>query len=95
MPIPNPDYSEARGTLVPIYGYHRNQGSSKLDKAQWEFDVNESSNQVGAGVGVVLSSLEGVELEYSARLDFLTLNDVAEDEALVLGLQLFEMLSSS
>ncbi|CAL9011590.1 unnamed protein product [Prunus brigantina] len=44
--------------------------------------------RAGAGVGIVLSSPEGVDLEYFVRLDFPASNNVAEYEALVLGLQL-------
>ncbi|CAL9024426.1 unnamed protein product, partial [Prunus brigantina] len=63
-----------------------------VDKAQWELYVDGSSNQAGAGVGIVLSSPEGVDLEYSVRLDFLASNNVAEYESLVLGLQLARTL---
>ncbi|CAL8169972.1 unnamed protein product [Prunus armeniaca] len=66
--------------------------ASNVDKAQWELYVDGSSNQAGAGVGIVLSSPEGVDLEYSVRLDFPASNNVAEYEALVLGLQLARTL---
>ncbi|XP_034225508.1 uncharacterized protein LOC117635271 [Prunus dulcis] len=48
--------------------------------------------QAGAGVGIVLSLPEGVDLEYSVRLNFPTSNNVAEYEVLVLGLQLARTL---
>ncbi|CAL2271067.1 unnamed protein product [Prunus armeniaca] len=66
--------------------------ASNLDKAQWELYIDGSSNQAGARVGIVLSSLEGVDLEYSVRLDFPASNNVAEYKALVLGLQLARTL---
>lgn len=46
----------------------------------------------GGEVGIVLSSLEGIELEYSIRLNFPTSNNVADYEALVLGLKIARLL---
>lgn len=62
------------------------------EETPWELHVGGSSNQVGAGVGIVLSSLEWVEVEYFTRLDFSSSNNVAEYAALVLGLRIAELL---
>ena len=43
-------------------------------------------NRQAGGVGIVLRCLEGDEIEYMMRFDFLTTNNEAEYEALVAGL---------
>ena len=49
----------------------------------WEVYVDETSNQKGLGVGLVLTSLEKVVIEKSLRLDFPTTNNEAEYKALL------------
>ncbi|KAI5352107.1 hypothetical protein L3X38_004998 [Prunus dulcis] len=66
--------------------------TAQKGQAQWELYVDRPSNHAGAGVRVIFSSPEGVDLKYSMRLDFLASNNVAEYEALVFGLQLAWML---
>ncbi|XP_075633478.1 uncharacterized protein LOC142605938 [Castanea sativa] len=50
--------------------------------------MDGSSNRQAGGVGVVLHSPEGDEIECMVRLNFLMTNDKAEYEALVTGLDL-------
>ena len=50
--------------------------------------MDGSSNKHTGGIGVVLRSLEGDEIERMVRLDFPTTNNEAEYEALVAGLDL-------
>ena len=50
--------------------------------------MDGSSNRQASGAGVVLYSLEGDKVECMIRLDFLTTNNEAEYEALIVGLNL-------
>ncbi|XP_050160452.1 uncharacterized protein LOC126634006 [Malus sylvestris] len=70
---------------------------AKVDpnEIKWELYVDGSSNQAGAGAGIILISPEGIDLECSVRLDFPASNNVAEYEALVLGLELAKQLKIS
>ena len=55
---------------------------------QWSIHTDRSSNRQAGGVGVVLLSLEGDQIECMVCLDFLNTNNEAEYEALVAGLDL-------
>ena len=55
---------------------------------QWSIHTDRSSNKRAEGVGIVLHSPEGDEIECIVHLDFLTTNNEAEYEALVTGLDL-------
>ena len=55
---------------------------------QWSIHTDRSSNRQAGGVGVMLLSLEGDQIECMVCLDFLTTNNEAEYEALVAGLDL-------
>ncbi|XP_059638274.1 uncharacterized protein LOC132280158 [Cornus florida] len=59
---------------------------------QWELLVNGSSNQTSAGIGVVMSRLEGTKLQQSICLNFPAMNNEAEYEALLAGLRLASSL---
>ena len=50
--------------------------------------MNGSSTKQASGVGMVLCSLEGDEVECTVRLDFPTTNNEAEYEALIARLDL-------
>ena len=50
--------------------------------------MDGSFNKHAGGIGVVLCSLEGDEIECMVQLDFPTTNNEAEYEALVAGLDL-------
>lgn len=41
----------------------------------WKVFVDSMSNARGAGIGIVIMSLEGVKLEHSLRLGFQALNN--------------------
>ena len=47
-----------------------------------------SPNRLAGRAGIILHSLEGDEVECMIRLDFPTINNVAEYEALIVGLDL-------
>ena len=55
---------------------------------QWSIHTNGSSNRQVGGVGVVLLSPEGDNIECMVHLDFLTTNNEVVHETLVVGLNL-------
>lgn len=52
----------------------------------WRVFLDSVSNTRGAGIGIVIVSLEEVKLEHSLRLGFQALNNEVENEALIAGL---------
>ena len=58
----------------------------------WEVYIDETSNQKGSGVGLVLISPEKVIVEKSLRLDFLATNNEAEYEALLMGIAMVQKM---
>ena len=50
--------------------------------------VDKSSNKQGSGMGIILTTLEGTQLEYALRFGFPASNNEVENEALLVGLQL-------
>ena len=53
----------------------------------WKLFVDEASNRHGAGLGIVLISLDGLIVEQAANLGFLASNNEAEYETLLEHLQ--------
>ncbi|XP_075665595.1 uncharacterized protein LOC142635294 [Castanea sativa] len=51
----------------------------------WNVFVDSTSNARGAGIGIILVSLEGVKLEHFLRLGFRASNNEAEYKALIVG----------
>ena len=49
--------------------------------------MDDASSAVGAGVGIVIITLEGIRLEHSFRLGFRASNNVVEYKALLVGLR--------
>ena len=54
----------------------------------WVLYVDRSSNGQGSGAGIILTTPEGIQLEYALRFGFKASNNEAEYEALLVGLQL-------
>ena len=57
-----------------------------------EVYVDGASNQKGSGMGLVVISPEKVIIEKSLRLDFLTMNNEAEYEALLMGMAMVQRM---
>ena len=54
--------------------------------------MHGASSAIGAGVGIVIITPEGIRLEHSFRLGFKASNNEAEYEAFIVGLRtLFDM----
>ena len=58
----------------------------------WEVYVDRALNQKGLGIGLVLISPEKVIIEKYLRLDFLTTNNEAEYETLVIGMAMVQRM---
>ncbi|XP_052197235.1 uncharacterized protein LOC127804415 [Diospyros lotus] len=63
-------------------------GEEASEGPSWELYVDGSSNDQGAGVGVMLISPEGHRILYTLRFGFRATNNEAEYEALLAGLRL-------
>ncbi|KAL0411265.1 UNVERIFIED_CONTAM: hypothetical protein Slati_3716200 [Sesamum latifolium] len=57
-------------------------------KGHWLLYVDDSSTLTGSGAGIVLTSLEGDELEYALHFDFKASNNKAGYEALIAGIKM-------
>lgn len=60
----------------------------------WNMFVDGSNNQSGSGVGIVLISPEGAQIEQSIWLNFNTSNNEEKYEALIAGLQRASLLQA-
>ena len=54
----------------------------------WRLSVDGAANAQGSGVGLILTSLEGIDIEYALRFGFRASNNEAEYEAIIAGLNL-------
>ena len=58
----------------------------------WKLSVDGASNAQGSGAGLILTSLEGIDIEYALRFGFHASNNEAEYEAVIAGLNLAHSL---
>ena len=77
---------QAVADFVAEYTQSGGQGADGLK--QWIIHTDRSSNQHAGGAGVVIQTPEGDKIECMIQLDFLTTNNEAKYEALVVGLDL-------
>ena len=54
----------------------------------WKLSVEGASNALGSGAGLILTSPEGIDIEYALRFGFHASNKEAEYEAVIAGLNL-------
>ncbi|VVA39287.1 PREDICTED: rve domain-containing, partial [Prunus dulcis] len=71
-------------------------GTERLDTSTpvWGLHVDGSANQQGCGAGLVLTTPDGLKIEYALRFDFRTSNNEAEYEALLAGLRLAKSMNA-
>ena len=62
------------------------------DLSTWKLSVDGASNAQGSGAGLILTSLEGIDVEYALKFGFHTSNNEAEYEAIIAGLNLAHSL---
>ena len=58
----------------------------------WVLHIDGSSNAMGLGAGLMLTSSDGVVMEYALQFKFSTFNNKAEYEALVIDLRMAKKL---
>ena len=58
----------------------------------WKLSVDGASNAQGSGAGLILTSPEGIDIEYALRFGFHASNNEAEYEAVIAGLNLTHSL---
>ena len=54
--------------------------------------VDGAANAQGSGVGLILTSPEGIDIEYALRFGFQASNNEAEYEAVIAGLNLIHSM---
>ena len=62
------------------------------DPSTWKLSVDGGSNAQGSGAGLILTSPEGIDIEYALRFGFRTSNNEAKYEAVIAGLNLAHSL---
>ena len=62
------------------------------DLSTWKLSVDGASNAQGSKAGLILTSPEGIDIEYALRFGFHTSNNEAEYEAVIAGLNLAHSL---
>ena len=62
------------------------------DLSTWKLSVDGASNAQGSGAGLILTSPEGIDIEYALRFGFHASNNEAEYEAVIAGLNLAHSL---
>ena len=58
----------------------------------WKLSVDGATNAQGSGAGLILTSPEGIDIEYGLRFGFQASNNEAEYEAVIAGLNLSHSL---
>ncbi|XP_034199529.1 uncharacterized protein LOC117614741 [Prunus dulcis] len=71
-------------------------GAECLDTSTpvWCLHVDGSANQQGCGAGLVLTTPDGLKIEYALRFDFRTSNNEVEYEAFLAGLRLAKSMNA-
>ena len=64
------------------------------NRKKWVVHVDGSSTQHAGGIGVVLLSPEGDKLKHKVRLQYQTINNETEYEALLKGLELAKLVEA-
>ena len=65
---------------------------TETDLSIWKFSVDGAENAQGNGEGLILTSPEGIDIEYALRFGFHTSNNEAEYEVVIAGLNLAHLL---
>ena len=60
----------------------------------WKLSIDEAANAQGSGAGLILTSLDGINTEYTLRLIFQASNNEAEYEAVIAGLNLAHFMEA-
>ena len=58
------------------------------DLPVWRLSIDGAANAQGSGAGLILTSPEGIDIEYALRFRFRASNNEAEYEVVIAGLNL-------
>ena len=61
----------------------------------WRLSVDEAADTQGSGAGLILTSLEGIDVEYALRFGFQASNNEAEYEVVIAGLNLSHSMEAN
>ncbi|XP_020412920.1 uncharacterized protein LOC109947377 [Prunus persica] len=91
-----PSTAQPTAELVTETGTPMEVDAKRLDTSRpvWVLHVDGSANQQGCGAGLVLTTPEGLKIEYALRFNFRTSNNEAEYEALLAGLRLAKSMNA-
>ena len=64
------------------------------DLPTWKLSVNGAANAQGSGVGLILTSPDGIDMEYALRFGFQASNNEAEYEAIIARLNLAHFMEA-
>ncbi|XP_028105177.1 uncharacterized protein LOC114304201 [Camellia sinensis] len=81
------DHNEPTGTLVLRSSQNPSDCWKLFIGEMWKLFIDGASNRHGAGLGLVLTSSDGLVIEQTVTLCFLVSNNEAEYEALLAGLR--------
>ena len=59
-----------------------------IDLPIWRLSVDGAANSQGSGAGLILTSPDGIDVEYALRFGFKASNNEAEYEVVIAGLNL-------
>ena len=65
---------------------------TSTDLPIWKLSVDRATNVQGSGASLILTSLEGIDIEYALRFGFQVSNNEVEYEAIIAGLNLAHSL---
>ena len=71
---------------------HNENTRTMIDLPIWKLSVDGASNAQGSGAGLILTSPEGIDIEYALRFGFQASNNEAEYKAVIAGLNLAHSL---
>ena len=61
----------------------------------WRLSVDGAANSQGSGAGLILTSSDGIDVEYTLRFGFQAFNNEAEYEAVIAGLNLAHSMEAN
>ena len=65
-----------------------------LDLPIWRLSVDGAANAQGSGAGLILTSLDGIDMEYALKFGFQASNNEAKYEAVIAGLNLAHFMEA-
>ena len=73
-------------------GHRAENAQTMTNLPVWKLSIDGASNAQASGAGLILTSPEGIDIEYALRFGFQASNNEAEYEAVIAGLNLAHSL---